>query len=520
MSLPRLNKDDPAADVVLLLEGTYPMVRGGVAGWVDQLIRGLASTRFAIVFLGSRPEDYDGLRYELPDNVVHLECHYLMGDDDSHSQHQVQNLPRMKGKGCPMAFAASRELHENLKTGDASPEDLARVSRLLEAPGGLSRKDFLHSRLAWEEIVRHYENDYTETSFLHYFWSVRNMHAPMFKLASLARQLPRGRSLHAISTGYAGFLGAMAHHHTGAPLQITEHGIYTKERHIDLLEATWIRTPTDPLSHGMRSDSGYLRELWVRFFQSLGRMTYAAASEVTTLYAGNQQRQLRDGVAVEKSSIIPNGIQLERFRRLRERTQQGREQGRIVLIGRVSPIKDIKTFIRSLRHLLVKMPHAQGVVVGPSDENPVYAAECHSLAQQLMLDDHLTFLGFQAIDEVLASASLIVLTSISEAQPLVVLEAMAAGVPVVTTDVGACREMLLGEGSPEQAAGRVVPIASPERVAEAAAELMNDPLAWQAARDAGIERVEREYSDTLMLSRYQALYERAQRVDVTAAEAV
>lgn len=100
-----------------------------------------------------------------------------------------------------------------------------------------------------------------------------------------------------------------------------------------------------------------------------------------------------------------------------------------------------------------------------------------------------------------------VLTSISEAQPLVVLEALAAGVPVVTTDVGACREMVLGDGSPEQAAGQVVPIANPQATAAAAAALLKDPAAWQAAREVGIERVEQHYTEKLMLERYAERYQ-------------
>ena len=52
MKWPTLRPNDPPADVTLLLEGTYPMVRGGVASWVEQMIRGLPHRRFAIVLDG------------------------------------------------------------------------------------------------------------------------------------------------------------------------------------------------------------------------------------------------------------------------------------------------------------------------------------------------------------------------------------------------------------------------------------------------------------------------------------
>ncbi|QEA39295.1 DUF3492 domain-containing protein [Pistricoccus aurantiacus] len=508
MQFPQLSANDPPADVILLLEGTYPMVRGGVAGWLDQLIRGLPELSFAVIFLGSRPQDYQGLRYELADNVVHLECHYLV---DGSVQRKANRRPP---RGCPAAFAASRRFHEHLKKDSATPDQaLSEVTQLLGKRGGLSREDFLHSEAAWHEIVRHYEEDYTEPSFLHYFWSVRNMHAPLFVLAEIANNLPPGRCLHAISTGYGGFLGALAHHRTGLPLLVTEHGIYTKERHIDLLEAEWIHTPQDRLSHGLSYDTGYLRHLWIRFFQSLGRMTYSAAARITTLYCGNQQRQIADGADPARTEVIPNGIKIERFRPLREQTQAN-DRPIVVLLGRVTPIKDIKTFIRSMHHLLARVPEAEGWIVGPDDEDPAYAQECRDLTEQLMLGERLKFLGFQSTEKILAQAKLVVLTSISEAQPLVVLEALAAGVPVITSDVGSCREMLLGDGSPAQAAGRIVPIASPERTASAAAELLNSRDAWQAAREVGIERVEQEYAEALMLERYRTLYQGAAGEDV------
>ena len=73
MALPTADK----ADICLLLEGTFPYVSGGVSSWVNQIIRGFPEYTFACCFVGSRPEDYGDMKYELPDNVVHLEVHYL-----------------------------------------------------------------------------------------------------------------------------------------------------------------------------------------------------------------------------------------------------------------------------------------------------------------------------------------------------------------------------------------------------------------------------------------------------------
>ncbi len=496
--------------MTLLLEGTYPLVRGGVAGWVDQLIRGLPELRFALVFLGSRAENYDGILYDRPDNVVHLECHYLM------AARPADDVP-VRQAGNPEAFTASAALHDYFRAPHSRDADdsLCAVARLLGRQGGLSHADFLYSRQAWQQIVDYYRRYYTEPSFVDYFWSVRNMHSPIFLLARIARQLPPSRCLHAISTGYAGFLGALAHHIHRLPFIVTEHGIYTKERQIDLVEAPWIHTPDDVLSHGFRHDTGYLRQLWIRFFGGLGRLTYSAANPITTLYAGNQARQIRDGAPAERTRVIPNGIRIERFRPLRERTAAN-TRPIVALLGRVTPIKDIKTFIRAMHLLCARLPDAEGWIVGPDTEDPDYAQECRDLVEQLGLAGRVKFLGFQRTEEILAQVRTIVLTSISEAQPLVVLEAMAAGVPVVCSDVGSCHELVYGapraqgrvdEAPPSHAAaGHIVPIANPGATAEALQALLADPQAWQAAREAGIARVEAHYTEQLMLARYRDMY--------------
>jgi len=119
------------------------------------------------------------------------------------------------------------------------------------------------------------------------------------------------------------------------------------------------------------------------------------------------------------------------------------------------------------------------------------------------------FLGFQRIDELLPKVGVMVLSSISEALPLVVLEGFAAGVPCVTTDVGSCRELIFGlpgEDADLGAAGGVVRIADPAALAEASLALLANPTRWQNAQAAGIARVERYYTQERMVGSYRELY--------------
>jgi len=184
----------------------------------------------------------------------------------------------------------------------------------------------------------------------------------------------------------------------------------------------------------------------------------------------------------------------------------------LCLIGRVVPIKDIKTFVRAMRRVVNQLPQAEGWIAGPADEDPAYAQECENLVRSLGLQDHVKFLGFQRVEDLMPRIGLVVLSSISEALPLVLLEGYAAGVPAVSTDVGSCRQLVEGLDEDDRAlgaSGRIVPIADPQQLADASLALLKDPAAWQAASQAAIARVERYYTDTMMFDRYRAVYETA-----------
>ncbi|MDB5904405.1 MAG: hypothetical protein JWM26_3283, partial [Betaproteobacteria bacterium] len=205
----------------------------------------------------------------------------------------------------------------------------------------------------------------------------------------------------------------------------------------------------------------------------------------------------------------PNGIDIARYAPLRTQ-RPARTPPVMALIGRVVPIKDIMTYIRSMRTVVNRVPEAEAWIIGPEDEDAEYAQECRNLAVGLGLTDKVKFLGFQSLTDVLPQVGVVVLSSISEALPLVLLEGFAAGVPAVATDVGACRQLLYGLDAEDQAlgaAGTVVGIADPQALATAVIELLTDQDKWQAASNAGIRRVETYYNQEQMFGRYRDIYE-------------
>ena len=491
-----------SADICLLLEGTFPFVSGGVSSWVNQIIRGFPEYRFACCFVGSKPEDYGEMKYALPDNVVHLETHFL---HDAGAPRQGRR-PRRDAE----VFKKLERFHAMVRRGTVSDERNRLFSELISQlgdGGALSEQAFLHGRDSWEMIAEHYRRHSRDPSFVDYFWTVRIMHAPIWTLQRISENLIPARLYHSISTGYAGFLGAMLKRRTGKPLLLTEHGIYTKERRIDLFQSEWVRDNRG-LVEKNNTEMAYFREKWINFFQELGRECYQASDRIVALYEANRQRQVLDGAPPERTCSIPNGIDLEAMETARARRPEQVPQV-ACLIGRIVPIKDIKTFLRAMRTLVDRLPSAEGWIAGPEDEDPEYAAECRSLIHSLDLENHVRFLGFQKMAELLPKVGVVVLSSISEALPLVLLESFAAGVPAVSTDVGACRQLIEGADEDDRGlgeAGAVVRIASPERLGNAVADLLGDGQRWHRAQQAGIRRVRRYYTQQRMFDAYGTLY--------------
>lgn len=501
-------------DVMLLLEGTFPYVAGGVSSWVNQVIRGFPELSFGAVFIGSRREDYPEMKYQLPDNFIHLECHFM---------HEFRAPPAVAAlRGDAKAFEFNRKLHDALRASRESTDPLAATAQagqlmkqivpMLGGKGKLSEDAFMYSSRSWEFITENYREHCTDPSFVDYFWTVRIMHLPIWLLMRIADGLIPARCYHTISTGYAGFLAALLKHKTGRSMLLSEHGIYTKERKIDLFQASWIRDNRGVFEKDP-SQLAYFRDMWVRFFEAMGRMCYDAADRIVALYETNRLRQVADGAPPEKTLNVANGINLPRLAALREQRSygpNGEPPRTLCLIGRVVPIKDIKTFIRSMKSVVAVLPDAQGWIAGPEDEDKPYAAECHSIVESLGLKDNVKFLGFQKIDELLPKVGLGILSSISEALPLVLLEGFAAGVPAVATDVGSCRQLIYGltdEDKALGASGDIVRIADPEALAQAAIRLLGDPKRYQAAQQAGIERVEKFYTQDMMFGKYRDLYQ-------------
>jgi glycosyltransferase involved in cell wall biosynthesis len=343
------------------------------------------------------------------------------------------------------------------------------------------------------------------TSFINYFWSWRALAGGLY--STLLAPLPKAGVYHAISTGYAGLAAARAALETGRPALLTEHGIYTNERRIEITMADWL-TENLPASLNVENRRRDLRDVWAQAFQAYSRVCYEACDRITTLYTGNQVLQLRDGAPQDRLMVISNGIDYVAFSGIRRNGDS--RPPTVALIGRVVPIKDIKTYIRAAAHLRGMVPDIRVLLIGPTEEDPVYYRECLDLVSQLNLEDTFEFTGRVNLKDYLGHIDVVVLTSISEAQPLVLLEAGAAGIPSVATDVGSCREILSGrsdEEPPLGPGGLVTPLANPLATAMAVARLLKDREFYQRCASGIQNRARKYYNKDTVDQMYSRLYE-------------
>ena len=502
----------------LILEGTYPYVKGGVSSWVYQLIQHYSDLEFSIIHLSAEDCTEEDVRYDIPDNVTSLKTVNIF------SPIKVRNHT-LNSEERSFLFEKIKPLHAQFRRsedGKVNDQISSCLHHLFDSDTTHLKtliNDIFNSEQGWNFIQDTYKDQCPADSFRHYYWTLVSMHTPLIHLFDLIETLPKHHIYHSISTGYAGFLASLLSHRDHASLILSEHGIYTKERKIDLSK---VSPNSQSSSHFYGSNNSlhfdplnteldYTQQLWIRYFQILGQITYQQADPIISLYKGNQQRQWNDGASKEKTRIIPNGINVESFSKLREKRCP--QPPKIVgLIGRVVPIKDIKTFIKGMKELHDKLPEVEGWIIGPTEEDEAYAKECHILCEALELSDVVKFLGFQRLHDILPQLGLTALTSISEAQPLVLLESFAAGVPGIATDVGACRELIKGLTPEDQtlgSAGAIIPIANPSAFSEACYQLLSDEDRWKYAQEAAIKRVETYYTESLMFQRYRAIYQEA-----------
>jgi Glycosyltransferase len=283
----------------------------------------------------------------------------------------------------------------------------------------------------------------------------------------------------------------MAKHLYGGRLLISEHGIYTREREEELIMAKWVR--------------GIYKNIWIEQFYKMSGLAYDRADMVTSLYEHARELQIELGCPVEKTKIVPNGVRVEEFQNLPGRTKEDEGKINIGAVLRITPVKDVMTLLQAFGFAKEREPALKLWVMGSWEEDSEYAQECFELVNIMDVPD-VEFTGNVDVKEYYGRMDMIVLTSISEGQPLVILESFSAHKPVIATNVGNCRGLILGEHDDFGAAGISTRIMNVEETAHAMIALArNEPLRVQMGEN-GYQRVMSRFQMTQLQDTYETIY--------------
>ncbi len=260
---------------------------------------------------------------------------------------------------------------------------------------------------------------------------------------------------------------AIATLRTGVPLVITEH-----------TEATWQDW----------------RARWI------GRWVYRRVGRIIAVSTPIRRRLIeRDGVHPDLITIIPNAVVSASEPPLdAQLPAQLRERPLVGVVARLRPEKGVATFLRAVARVAPQFPEAHFVVAGDGPQRHELAA----MAEDLGLGERVHFLGFHAdAAALMKSLNVLVVPSMTEGSPLVTLEAMAAGVPVVASAVGGIPDQIRHDKE-----GLLVPPGNSDALADALLALLRDPDRARRLGEAGRRRATSRFNHATMVRQIEDVY--------------
>ena len=210
-----------------------------------------------------------------------------------------------------------------------------------------------------------------------------------------------------------------------------------------------------------------------------------------------------EGCPAEKVCVIPNGVDVDRFQPRPSNAALRAELGlppesRVAgLVAEIRHEKNHARFLRVAGMVREQLPSAHFLIVGDGPDRTRFEHQ----ARELGIGDAVHFCGRRSdVPNLLAQIDLFLLTSDMEASPVSILEAMAVGLPVVSTNVGSIPETIA-----EGVTGFLVEPASETEMAQRVTELLADPLLADEMGRAGRQRVAARYSVEQMVAGYENL---------------
>lgn len=470
--------------VALIAEGCYPYVVGGVSSWIHSLISSFPDIEFYVIAILSNRSSRKKFVYDLPKNLTRVYEVYLQDLDWSPKHHHDTDSEKLIRLRLPKhQFSALRSLIFGEEI------DWPGVFEIFQDKN-LSISDLLMSPPFLEIAAEYYHAHYRSIAFSDFLWTLRSMYLPLF--ITMTFQPPEADVYHCVATGYSGIIGSMARvQYPHSRMLVSEHGIYTREREEEIIKAHWVQ--------------GIYKDIWIQQFRKMSLCAYQYAAFVTSLFSTARDLQHELGCPAEKQLVTPNGINVARFASCPPKDPDDS----FINIGavlRVTPIKDVKTMLYAFHFAQQKDSRLKLWIMGPEDEAPEYAAECHQLVDTLHIQQ-VVFTGRVQTTDYIGKMDFSILTSISEGQPLTILESFAVRKPCVATNVGNCYGLIYGEDDDDLgAAGIVVPVMNISAIANAILALAADEQERKKMGEIGYQRLMRKYRIEYMVRQYDLLY--------------
>ena len=419
-------------------EGTYPYMAGGVSVWADILIHELKNIDFVLIPIQMHP--YVKLKFDIPPNVVN-----------------IINVP-LWGAEEPIEYVRNvnfSSIYESKVRTDASDNiDKIKPIIILLLDHIFRKKEDLDA--LGEAIVVFYEYfhefDYYQTFRKEELWNIYKNYVveyykdveedipTVFDMAeglrylyrffiSLLPELPEAHIYHSSAAALSGLSCIVAKKKFGSKFLLTEHGVYIREQY---LAASRNQMP-------YRS-----KEFLMGLITLVSKLNFHYADIVSPVCNYNARWEKKWGVDEHKIQTIYNGIDTNKF--LKFNVEKETNRPIVVMVARIDPLKDIETFIRTAQIVAKEIPNVLFKLYGPMVDEKYYKY-CESLIKKFDVENNFSFAGSTSSPEsAYNEGDVVMLTSISEAFPFVVIEAMACEKVVVSSDVGGTKEVLENYG--------------------------------------------------------------------------
>ncbi|WP_265767099.1 GT4 family glycosyltransferase PelF [Fodinibius salsisoli] len=485
--------------ILFQTEGSYPYASGGVSTWSHILCSELEEeVDFIIMALTGAP--FVESRYRLTSNIKSIIHVPLWGVEEpiSHFEEEVPFSEHVLRKSrtdrevikevfLPMFRDFVRRLLNPFQSAREFGELIYGFWKYYQH---YDYKKTLSDPLIWTEFKRLLSSGYTPDEelieqegarMLDVTFGMRWLYHFMMPLAV---PLPRVSATHSTIAGFPAIASLAAKFEYGTPMILTDHGVYIRERLINVSQEDM------PF---------FSKKLLLDMATYITRAVYHFADLIAPVTSINAKWEKEFEAPAENIHPIYNGVNTDVFRP-RSKPEHTQGQPTVVAAAQVFKLKDIETMIHSCDHVRREIPDVQYILYGSLEVDKEYAQKCQDLVDELGLGDHFTFGGFHNTPNMIFNeGDISILSSISEGFPYTVIESMSCGRPVVATDVGGVSEAI-------KDCGVLCKPRDPKSLADGVVKLLKDDDLRIRLGKKSRERILLNYTTSMSVNSYRDVY--------------